>query len=429
MKPNRIGLVCDINELSFCHMPGRMSSVHGFIHKSSLIHDTDICYPSEPFIELVTEIWPWVDTLVYSLIPFITITVLNILIIKEVAGARSNRMLLSGSENDNYVLSTTHWSSAMANQRRNNLNEGSRLTALLLTVSCTFLVLTLPNNIVMIITRLWNDTSGKNNGELRSVAQFQLIRAITELLMYTNHSINFFLYCATGHKFRQQILDLFRCPLRHPSRGSNNNTTLTNAQSMRRNSQSVISGGGDVMVVLRSDQSGASSLSLDAKDEPRGPLGEDGNGPAIPGKGCSSRGSLFKSDKHLSAGGDKNLNTTCDAKVRHFVGHSRNLENCVASSKRDGPLRAACYGFPRNHSFGDSQIRNEGSAANGMWRYGARPNNGSSCKIYYSSRKHRSSPLAASREGFGSTEDCQYKDREYIVLQPTIRWCETSVQS
>ncbi|KAK0046383.1 FMRFamide receptor, partial [Biomphalaria pfeifferi] len=80
-----------------------------------------------------------------------------------VAGARSNRMLLSGSENDNYILATNHRNSNVANQRRSNQNEGSRLTALLLTVSFTFLVLTLPFNIVMIITRLWNDTSGKNN--------------------------------------------------------------------------------------------------------------------------------------------------------------------------------------------------------------------------------------------------------------------------
>ncbi|XP_055892471.1 growth hormone secretagogue receptor type 1-like isoform X2 [Biomphalaria glabrata] len=120
----------------------------------------DRCMPAKQHIRLVTEIWPWVDTLIYSLIPFLTITVLNIFIIKEVAGARSNRMLLSGSENDNYILATNHRNSNVANQRRSNQNEGSRLTALLLTVSFTFLVLTLPFNIVMIITRLWNDTSG-----------------------------------------------------------------------------------------------------------------------------------------------------------------------------------------------------------------------------------------------------------------------------
>ena len=29
--------------------------------------------------------------------------------------------------------------------------------------------------------------------------------------MYTNHSINFFLYCATGQKFRHQLIWMMRC--------------------------------------------------------------------------------------------------------------------------------------------------------------------------------------------------------------------------
>ncbi|XP_055955440.1 uncharacterized protein LOC130012150 [Patella vulgata] len=48
----------------------------------------------------------------------------------------------------------------------------------------------------------------KANGmyrELENTAKFHLVKTITELLMYVNHSMNFFLYCATGRKFRQQI--------------------------------------------------------------------------------------------------------------------------------------------------------------------------------------------------------------------------------
>ncbi|KAK6981873.1 hypothetical protein BgiMline_017221, partial [Biomphalaria glabrata] len=382
----------------------------------------DRCMPAKQHIRLVTEIWPWVDTLIYSLIPFLTITVLNIFIIKEVAGARSNRMLLSGSENDNYILATNHRNSNVANQRRSNQNEGSRLTALLLTVSFTFLVLTLPFNIVMIITRLWNDTSGKNN-ELQSMAQFQLIQAITELLMYTNHSVNFFLYCATGHKFRQQILDLFRCLYRRQARGSNN-TTLTNAQSIRRNSQSVISGGGEVMVVLRSDQSRGSSLSLNVKDdlnETDHDAGHVSSVKSCSGKSYSSRGSLFKSDSSLNSSAYSN---PCNGKSRTFVGNSRNSETFF--SKRDSSMRA-CYGFYRSQSSQEQQKHD--TVQNGTHKRVPKSNNNASCKIFYSSKKHKPSPLTLSRSSFGSLEDCSLKDREYIVLQPTIRWCEASVQS
>ncbi|GFR73049.1 FMRFamide receptor [Elysia marginata] len=44
----------------------------------------------------------------------------------------------------------------------------------------------------------------------KRLAQFTLTRTITELLMYANHSVNFYLYCATGHKFRQQVLSIVR---------------------------------------------------------------------------------------------------------------------------------------------------------------------------------------------------------------------------
>ncbi|RUS72857.1 hypothetical protein EGW08_019380 [Elysia chlorotica] len=44
----------------------------------------------------------------------------------------------------------------------------------------------------------------------KRLAQFTLARTVTELLMYANHSINFFLYCATGQKFRQQVLTVLQ---------------------------------------------------------------------------------------------------------------------------------------------------------------------------------------------------------------------------
>lgn len=33
----------------------------------------------------------------------------------------------------------------------------------------------------------------------------RLALAATDLLMYANHAVNFFLYCATGQKFRHQL--------------------------------------------------------------------------------------------------------------------------------------------------------------------------------------------------------------------------------
>jgi hypothetical protein len=58
-------------------------------------------------------------------------------------------------------------------------------------------------NITSILADFFN-MHHKNN--LRIVAKFSLARTITELLMYVNHSMNFFLYCATGQKFRHQLV-------------------------------------------------------------------------------------------------------------------------------------------------------------------------------------------------------------------------------
>jgi len=49
-------------------------------------------------------------------------------------------------------------------------------------------------------------------------AKLILVRTVCELLMYVNHSINFFLYCATGQKFRRQLCALWRSPQRHVTR-------------------------------------------------------------------------------------------------------------------------------------------------------------------------------------------------------------------
>jgi len=42
-----------------------------------------------------------------------------------------------------------------------------------------------------------------------TASRFELARTIAELLMYANHAINFYLYCATGQKFRRLYRALY----------------------------------------------------------------------------------------------------------------------------------------------------------------------------------------------------------------------------
>ena len=50
-----------------------------------------------------------------------------------------------------------------------------------------------------------NNSSSSNDDVLGVYGRYLLSKAVTELLMYANHALNFFLYCATGRKFRQQV--------------------------------------------------------------------------------------------------------------------------------------------------------------------------------------------------------------------------------
>ena len=141
---------------------------------------------------LVDQIWPWVDAVLYSFLPFVVIMVLNILIIRQVLAAhRGREELQSGSSFGD-----------PARRDHSRGDPGTKLTVMLLTVSFTFLVTTLPVNISLIITTLANTYSSDHH----QMARFTLARTVTEMLMYVNHSINFFLYCATGQKFRQQVM-------------------------------------------------------------------------------------------------------------------------------------------------------------------------------------------------------------------------------
>lgn len=76
-----------------------------------------------------------------------------------------------------------------------------RVTATLLLVSCSFLLLNTP------YCALWiaNYIHDFRNTTLRS------IKEITELLMLTNFCINFLLYCVSGKVFRSELLCLLRC--------------------------------------------------------------------------------------------------------------------------------------------------------------------------------------------------------------------------
>ncbi|XP_053404943.1 trissin receptor-like [Mercenaria mercenaria] len=94
-------------------------------------------------------------------------------------------------------------------KRKKSSRNDIKVTMTLLSVSFSFLVTTLPMAVVMVLQNQWAKDANDPTVTIQTVSQRKLIRAIAELLMYLNHSINFFLYCAVGQKFRDQIFRQF----------------------------------------------------------------------------------------------------------------------------------------------------------------------------------------------------------------------------
>ena len=125
---------------------------------------------SESYIMIFNRI----DAVLYSFAPFAIIVLLNIAIIYKFVKAKLETVRAGITESTNQALSK----SAM------------RGTAILITVSVTFILLTSPANIMHSITHNPN----------------QILQAVAYILACMNHSINAVLYCIVGSRFRQEVV-------------------------------------------------------------------------------------------------------------------------------------------------------------------------------------------------------------------------------
>lgn len=180
------------------------------------------CTFAEGHEVLVSHVWPWVDALVYSFLPFVTILIFNSLIIRAVARSKRKRTYTlaatqvsaghfhdplrhdvirdgpghksttslnkSGQDSDRVKVTFMEVTSSGGNKGLNALNvkvartknqasplpqpreqggsSSSRLGLMLLTVSCFFLITTLPMNATLIVTVLLKGFVSERWGEL-----------------------------------------------------------------------------------------------------------------------------------------------------------------------------------------------------------------------------------------------------------------------
>ncbi|XP_071100698.1 probable G-protein coupled receptor B0563.6 [Haliotis cracherodii] len=149
--------------------------------------------PGETNTFFVTKIWPWVDAVVYCYGPLTCLLVVNVLIITEVkrAGRMQREMTNKGAGEK---------TAADARSRER------QVTVMLLSVSFTFLIFVTPMAVIIVVERyFWVQHNAHEQ------AQYHLVRTICNNMMYTNHALNFVLYCVGGKRFRDQFFAIFCC--------------------------------------------------------------------------------------------------------------------------------------------------------------------------------------------------------------------------
>ena len=157
--------------------------------------------------QLISILYTWFMTSVSCFIPFSMLLVMNSIIINAVR-ERDTYMKTKSMENiDNKVI------------------QSRQLTAMLLVVTFTFLIVTLPTYIRLIYYDFNSYTDTPT-----TYAVYVFIAHSTQKLFTTNNAINFYLYCMTGAKFRHDLMTLF-CSQNKPADLSSNALTMSSIAS------------------------------------------------------------------------------------------------------------------------------------------------------------------------------------------------------
>lgn len=183
-----VGAILAFFLLLNCHI------LYGHTSPTNADNDTSICFltfVSDEYATFFSDVYGWVDTAFSSLLPFCLLLAANCVLVWKVrASLREARDKLTNS------FSSLH-------TRR---KQSSSMTVTLIAVSITFFVLTLPLAVYCIYARRLSLVSSP---QFDSAAVGSLIHAVTSVMYFCNNSINFYVLCLTGNKYRSQFANIF----------------------------------------------------------------------------------------------------------------------------------------------------------------------------------------------------------------------------
>ncbi|XP_076467641.1 uncharacterized protein LOC143298646 [Babylonia areolata] len=140
----------------------------------------------------------WVD-ISFSIIPSVCLVVCDVIL---------SRILFKTFASAAAVSSTVYAISNTPGHSDSRRKRASKTTVMVLALSCTFILLTLPGAVYMVWVSYFGDQL-TNDPRLLAISKLGL--TVTTLLWYTNSAINFLLYCFTGSKFRKEFFSMVCC--------------------------------------------------------------------------------------------------------------------------------------------------------------------------------------------------------------------------
>ena len=144
---------------------------------------------NEPATKIFLEkVYPLIDSFIYSILPLTSLFVLNTIMMCHMKRRMRRRLSIRDA--------------AISENQSNQ----TQITAMLLLVSVSFLLLTGPMGILLIVERyVWVP------GTMKEKAVARLVHSVIDNLMYMNHAINFIFYCFSGRKFRTELKRMCCC--------------------------------------------------------------------------------------------------------------------------------------------------------------------------------------------------------------------------
>jgi len=145
-----------------------------------------ICGSQKEYSFFLNYVRPWLVFAVVMAIPFILIMVFNCLIVYGLIKATRTRRM-------SVAVPASRASSATVPTTGSSFRQ---TTFMCLSISFTFLICIAPSIVLLI---------GKPYWKYRTNMAYKNAKAISNFLVFINHCINFFLYCVTGQRFRDEL--------------------------------------------------------------------------------------------------------------------------------------------------------------------------------------------------------------------------------